>query len=156
MKVTISYRDLPIVLSCTRDVNIKWYCRLTFGGLNCFKTLNLMRTGAGLSTNASIRVCALKMLPRIRLQLARIYILIRSEMIYSQFYLITNESRYKSNCDLEMAIPQFLPRHRKYSQSYCSKAIVYLSVYHRTFPTCLSRIDYVGLAGHYFQWHGIK
>ena len=69
-----------------------------------FKILNLMRTRAGLSTNASIRVCALKMLPRIRLQLARICILIRSEMIYFQFYLIMNKSRYKSNCDLQYRI----------------------------------------------------
>ena len=72
-----------------------------------FKILNFLRTRAGLFINASIRVCALKMLPRIRLQLARICILIRSEMIYSQFYLIMNESRYKSNCDLETAIPHY-------------------------------------------------
>ena len=54
-------------------------------------------------------VWALKMLPWIRSQVARIYILTRREMISFQFYLslIVDESRYKTNCNFETAIPHY-------------------------------------------------
>ena len=50
------------------------------------------------------------MLPWIRLQVARIYILTKRKMISFQFYLslIMEESRYKTNYDFETAIPHYI------------------------------------------------
>ena len=51
-----------------------------------------------------------EVLPWICSQVARIYILIKREMVSFQFYLslIMDQSRYKTNCDFETAIPHYI------------------------------------------------
>ena len=46
------------------------------------------------------------------------------------------------SCSCKRKIKHSVPCHRKYSQLQYSKAVVYLSVLHATFPSCAARMSY--------------